>query len=77
MAGIKPTDSVLIQHIKPDEAISIVRELRSHGLVQGIDFDFRYRPPTWEIDNGVTPSGAEFYFYKEKWRTFFAIKYAC
>ena len=64
-----------VKHIKPDECMTIVRELRAHGLVQGTDFDFKYCPAEYDHE-GVEPSRAEFYFYKEKWGTFFAIKYA-
>lgn len=68
-----------VRHIKPEACMTIVRELRAHGLVQGTDFDFKYCPAEYNNDGyeAVEPSRAEFYFYKEKWKTFFAIKYAC
>ena len=73
-----PSDSVWVEHIKPEKAMEIVRELRAAGLTQGKDFDFSYRPSGYingDYSQGVEPGGAEFYFYKGKWRTYFALKY--
>lgn len=46
------------------DVLEIVRELRRQGLVQGNDFDFKY-------DHTVSM----FYFYQEKYATWFALKY--
>ena len=69
----------VVKHVRPGECMDIVRELRGHGLVQGTDFDFKYCPAEYNNDSyeAVHPSRAEFYFYKDKWANFFAIKYAC
>jgi hypothetical protein len=69
---------VLIEHLKPSDTMDLVRALREQGLVQGVDFEFKYNPERY-IDglwtNGVTPRGAEFYFRQGKWATWFTLKY--
>lgn len=67
----------------PEPVMVIVRELRSKGLVQGTDFDFKYNPKEqrWDIldDDGELSfskaAGAHFYFADGKWATFFRMKY--
>lgn len=60
--------------------MEIVRELRSTGLVQGQDFDFSWHRSCYNQENDFSyleqkPVRAEFTFYKEKYATFFKIKY--
>lgn len=68
---------VTILDRKPDEVMSIVRELRSQGLVQGQDFDFAYRPAEYDNFSGdaVHNRHTVFTFYSEKYATLFALKY--
>mgnify|MGYP003349611603 CR=1 FL=1 len=66
---------VTIEDLPPNEVIEIVRELRSSGLVQGQDFDFRYVRPEWS-EIGDIERHTVFSFYNEKYGTFFALKYS-
>lgn len=69
--------SVFINEIKPDEVMTIVRELRGKGLIQGTDFDFKYNPKQYD-SNGfdlLSSNNAELYFRDGKWATFFRMKY--
>ncbi len=60
----------------PTDIMDIVRELRVAGLVQGTDFDFKYNPPDydWQTHEQVERYTI-FTFYKDKWATWFALKY--
>ena len=60
----------------PNEVIEIVRELRAQGLVQGKDFDFEYRPETWDNFSMLTERCTVFTFYDERWGTWFTLKWA-
>lgn len=68
---------VFVPHQNSDEIVTMVRELRSSGLVQGTDFDFNfygaiYDPSTYDI---VKPGHTIFTFYKENDATMFILKY--
>lgn len=60
----------------PAEIMEIVREMRSAGWVQGIDFDFAFHQSRWDDMIGEIPRNAIFTFYTEKYATFFALKWA-
>jgi hypothetical protein len=63
----------------PDAIMTIVRELRTIGLVQGVDFDFSFNQSRWDgWDDmiGEIPKTTIFTFYVEKWASFFALKYS-
>lgn len=69
---------VILEHKKPDEIMQIVRELRSQGLRQSMDFDFSYHrteyaPDGWEC---IKPEHTVFTFYTDKHATFFSLKYS-
>lgn len=68
---------VIVNDKKPDEIMTIVRELRAQGLVQGTDFDFAYRPGEYDTYSGdaVHNRHTVFTFYKEKYATLFTLKY--
>jgi hypothetical protein len=68
---------VVLLHRKPPEIMDIVRSLRADGLVQGVDFDFKYTPPYYDTFGyeAVHPAQTEFTFYSDKYATFFALKY--
>jgi hypothetical protein len=55
--------------------LEIVRELREQGLVQGEDFDFKYNHVNWNPMTGNEPAYSIFYFYTEKFATWFMLKY--
>jgi len=69
---------VILPATKPSEVIEIVREMRNNGMVQGIDFDFKYCPVKygtngWEV---VSEEHTVFTFHNERYATWFAIKWA-
>ena len=56
--------------------MEMVRELREQGLVQGRDFDFAYHPYDYDSFSGQHHHRrVVFAFYKEKYATFYAIKW--
>jgi|688.fasta_scaffold317755_4 hypothetical protein len=62
----------------PGRAMEIVRELRSTGHVQGIDYDFEYHKPEnndWSAGEEYNERYTIFTFYKESLATWFALKY--
>jgi len=62
---------------QPNEVMEIVRELRSKGYLQGIEFDFEYHKPVfndWSGDN-MYNRYTVFKFYKESLATWFTLKY--
>lgn len=62
----------------PNAVMEIVRELRQMGWIQGVDFDFSYRPPSYESGYSfeeIKPKHTVFTFYNEKYATLFSLKY--
>ena len=59
-----------------DAVMTIVRELRAKGLVQGIDFDFAYHQTKWKNMIGHNPTYSIFTFYEDKTALFFILKYS-
>lgn len=66
---------VVLPNKNANEVMDIVREMRAQGMVQGIDFDFRYCPARWDEMIGDVPAETVFTFYKEKWTTWFTLKW--
>ena len=62
--------------VNPAIAMDIVRSLRSSGLVQGQDFDFKYYQSTWDEMIGEIPQHVDFLFHNEKHATMFILKYS-
>ena len=61
----------------PNDVIEIVRELRNKGYIQGVDFDFEYRPPKYS-DLAPDPEYNRktiFRFFKEELATWFSLRY--
>ena len=57
--------------------MNIVRDVRLKGYIQGVDFDFEYRPPKFD-DMGITAVYNRcviFRFYKEELASWFALLY--
>ena len=71
------THPVFVRSIGPSPIMDIVRDLRSRGLVQGMDFDFSYQQVQRHYTDGseLIKNGATFTFREEKWATFFRLKY--
>ena len=59
-----------------DNVMPMVRYLRGMGLVQGIDFNFKYQAAIWDWTEGVTQeSGVTFELTEGKWATFLRMKF--
>lgn len=57
--------------------MELVRELRSAGLVQGRDFDFKYCPYSHDSFTGEdVDRHVVFSFHTEKYSTFYALKWS-
>ena len=73
-----PEESIFLPGLTASQSMDIVKELRALGLVQGIDFEFRYQPKEEDgfTYNETAERGCEFYFNEGKWRSYMALKYA-
>jgi hypothetical protein len=71
------TNEVFIRTKGVDPVMPMVRWLRYKGLIQGVDFDFRYQQAkTQWLDNiELIQNGVSFYFTEAKWATFMRLKY--
>lgn len=69
---------VVIMDRDPSYIVDVVRELRANGFVQGVDFDFAYRPSSWDNFSGdaVYNRSTIFTFYKEEIASWFTLKYS-
>ena len=68
---------VSIENINANDTMNIVKDLREQGYIQGVDFDFAYRPEFYDNFSGepLQKKHAEFIFYVEKYATLFLLKY--
>jgi hypothetical protein len=66
---------IKITTMKPDIMLGIVKELRSKGYVQGVDFDFAYHQSKWDDMIGEIPRETIFTFYKDELATWFELLY--
>jgi len=66
--------AVRLWDLKANDALEIVRELRSKGYKQTIDFDFAHFQGKISIE-GQTRHYTNFMFYNEKLATYFALRY--
>lgn len=68
---------VRVNDQKADIIMSLVKELRTQGLVQGKHFDFKYTPGCYDASGFYFKPHADFKFHTgyEKYATLFAIKY--
>jgi len=72
------TVELKLEQIDVNRVMEIVRELRAEGYIQGMDFDFAYRPSDWGNGFAMTPIRERhtlFTFYNERLATWFALKY--
>ena len=67
---------ITIRDKDPTEIMEIVRNRRTQGLVQGINFDFAYNQSKWDDMIGEIPKHTIFTFYQDKDATLFALKYS-
>jgi hypothetical protein len=70
------TKEIKVFNSDANEVLAIVHELRKQGLVQGTDFDFEYHPSKWDGFSVDEPAHTLFKFYKEKWATWFSLKWS-
>jgi hypothetical protein len=70
-------EQITLTNLSPNDAMEIVRELRSLGYQQGLDFDFQYNPPKYDdLDLlQVYNRHTIFSFYTDKLATWFALRY--
>ena len=68
---------IVLKHRKPTEILDIVREMRDNGMVQGVDFDFKYNQAKYENWSGdaVAPEHTVFIFHTEQLASWFTLKY--
>ena len=64
-----------ILHLSANDATDIVRELRSQGYQQGVDFDFAFHQSRWDEMTGDIPRHTVFTFYNNNLSSWFALKY--
>jgi hypothetical protein len=70
------TNEVFVHTKGAEPVMPIVRWLRERGLIQGIDFDFKYQPRDWNMQTYEAQApGVSFFFKEEKWATFMRVKY--
>ena len=63
-----------ILHLSANDATDIVRELRSQGYQQGVDFDFAFHQSRWDEMTGDIPRHTVFTFYNNNLSSWFALK---
>ncbi len=69
--------NIVIKNKDANEAMEMVRDLRSQGYKQGTDFDFKSSPGNWDNFSGaVIPKQTTFIFYNDKLATWFTLKWA-
>lgn len=68
---------MILHNKSANEAIDIVHDIRRMGLLQGIDFDFKFMPTECDPASGqvITDKHTVFTFYDDKWATLFALKW--
>lgn len=61
----------------PGESLDVVKELRSKGYVQGVDFDFEYHKPKYSDTSYdlLYNRRTVFTFYTESLATWFSLAY--
>jgi hypothetical protein len=69
---------VVIFDKSANETMEMVHKLRTSGLIQGTDFDFKFTPAKYDNFSGspIELRHTIFYFYKEKYATFYELKWA-
>ena len=67
--------TVVVENRDVSDVLDIVKELKTSGLVQGVQFDFAYNQSRWDPMIGDVKGFTNFTFYEEKYSTLFALKY--
>jgi|688.fasta_scaffold2740889_1 hypothetical protein len=59
-----------------DQLMSIIKDIKKQGFIQGTDFDFEYHKPVYdEHYDEVTPRHVVLLFHNEKLVTWYGLKY--
>lgn len=68
---------VIVPDWRAGEVMDVVKELRSKGHVQGVDFDFEYHKPKHDYISGHLEYNRHtvFTFYTESLATWFSLVY--
>lgn len=67
--------SITIYGKKPTEVIDIVHQMKAHGWVDKVDFDWAYYHKAELSESGERERYATFNFYKEEYSTYFALRW--
>lgn len=67
--------SITIYGKSPAEVIDIVHQMKAHGWVDKVDFDWAYYRAQLELPYEPTDHYATFNFYKEEYSTYFALRW--
>ena len=65
--------SITVHGKSSNEIIDIVRQMKEHGWINGVDFDWEYHKPV-DYDR-VNDRYTIFNFYKEEYSTYFALRW--
>lgn len=68
--------AVRLSELNSNRILEIVYELREQGLVQGVDFNFKYIPGGYVDGMGWVPRSVIFEFADESYSTWFTIGWA-
>ena len=66
---------VVVKHTPASLAIHMKNNLLQDGLVQGVDFEWRWTGSTWDSTSGVYPAQTRFSFREESVATFYRLKW--
>jgi hypothetical protein len=68
--------TLTLKDLNATQMLDVVHELKTIGLVVGVDFDFQYTPGSWDWEAiKQIPRKTEFTFYNEEAATYFSLKY--
>ena len=66
---------VVIQPATANRAIELKYQLVDDGLIDGVDFEWRWHGTTWDPSTGMYPSETRFSFRDESIATFYRLKW--
>jgi hypothetical protein len=66
----------IVYELDSNQISQIVKDLKNHGYIVGVDFDFEYSAGRfdWQTSTSI-PKQTKFTFYNETLGTFFYLKY--
>jgi len=62
-------------YIDVSRTLEIVHELKHHGWVMGVDFDFAYHQSAWDEMIGEIPKQTVFTFYNDSNASYFMLRW--